>query len=467
MPKKIKNWVISFFILWGFCFLLLTKYHIQVIRNDSRYDSIGLNLENTVDQNIANKRALKSDKGLRSEIIKGDLSLTPLIYGSTGSLENINNYIVAHSRTQEEINNSVENKSLIFQRVEIDDNFKVNLFAVPFTIMNIKNNKYYPDDHVIVKKGKVGVNKYTYINTLIHGEIISKPQIQIQYLGTKKYIKIPDLDKNKSVDYLKKFKSKHLKVNEHIVNNDFTDKYKKVFSGYVSLEQIKSLHKDEKVNIYVKWLSKKQYSAAAKYTKLQELELKAFKKWRKLASERISNFKYFDDNDKTEYLNLISNADNSKTIKKIYKKALKIENRNAARNGIGSGKFIPPVQPATMTAGVDWHLQNEGVHAIDFSPPGSYPGSHKIVASDSGVIIKASEDGPYGNCVVIDHKNGYFTRYGHLNSFTVNVGDIVVQGDQIGWIGTTGNSTGTHVHFEIGKGNIQNTIDERQFGLGY
>jgi murein DD-endopeptidase MepM/ murein hydrolase activator NlpD len=57
--------------------------------------------------------------------------------------------------------------------------------------------------------------------------------------------------------------------------------------------------------------------------------------------------------------------------------------------------------------------------------------------------------GGYGNYVIIDHGNGFLTLYGHLTQATVEVGDTVKRGDQIGLMGTTGYSTGTHLHFEL------------------
>ncbi len=58
-------------------------------------------------------------------------------------------------------------------------------------------------------------------------------------------------------------------------------------------------------------------------------------------------------------------------------------------------------------------------------------------------------DGGYGNFVVIDHGNGYTTLYEHLETIGVRCGDNVFQGDVIGTAGSTGNSTGPHLHFEI------------------
>jgi murein DD-endopeptidase MepM/ murein hydrolase activator NlpD len=79
-----------------------------------------------------------------------------------------------------------------------------------------------------------------------------------------------------------------------------------------------------------------------------------------------------------------------------------------------------------------------------------------IAASDSGHVVAAGWDNTgYGNLVVIDHSNGFQTLYGHLSSFTVKVGDNVAKGQIIGEMGTTGNSTGPHLHFEIRQGTVQ------------
>lgn len=72
-----------------------------------------------------------------------------------------------------------------------------------------------------------------------------------------------------------------------------------------------------------------------------------------------------------------------------------------------------------------------------------------IVASSSGTVIVAGWSGGYGNLVVIDHGNGMSTAYAHNSSITVSVGQRVSQGSVIARMGTTGNSTGVHCHFEI------------------
>ena len=72
-----------------------------------------------------------------------------------------------------------------------------------------------------------------------------------------------------------------------------------------------------------------------------------------------------------------------------------------------------------------------------------------VVAAKAGVVIVAGWMGGYGNLVVIDHGGGVATAYGHNTSVTVGVGQQVEQGQLIAYSGSTGHSTGPHVHFEV------------------
>ena len=87
-----------------------------------------------------------------------------------------------------------------------------------------------------------------------------------------------------------------------------------------------------------------------------------------------------------------------------------------------------------------------------------------IVAAGAGDVIYSGANGGYGNCVMIDHGNGYVTLYGHLSSISVSVGQTVSQGATIGAVGSTGNSTGPHLHFEVLKNGTR--IDPEQFFSG-
>ncbi|WP_342527338.1 M23 family metallopeptidase [Chryseomicrobium sp. FSL W7-1435] len=110
----------------------------------------------------------------------------------------------------------------------------------------------------------------------------------------------------------------------------------------------------------------------------------------------------------------------------------------------GSGSFAWPAQGGYISShmGHRWGRMHQG---IDIARPSGYA----ILASDNGVVVAAGVEGGLGNRVIIDHNNGYRTVYGHLASINVSVGQTVPQGTNIGVMGNTGRSTGTHLHFEV------------------
>ena len=106
----------------------------------------------------------------------------------------------------------------------------------------------------------------------------------------------------------------------------------------------------------------------------------------------------------------------------------------------GTGRFQWPVL-GTLTQGYWW-----GHRALDLGAATGSP----VYAADGGFVSFAGwTDIGYGNLVVIDHANGYATYYGHLSGFRVYAGQGVQRGQLIGLVGSTGNSTGPHLHFEI------------------
>ena len=110
---------------------------------------------------------------------------------------------------------------------------------------------------------------------------------------------------------------------------------------------------------------------------------------------------------------------------------------------MGSGSFIMPTKGViTSGFGARWGRNHNGIDIA--APIGS-----SINASDSGVVIFAGYKGSYGNLVKIDHKNGYVTYYAHCSEILVSEGEAVSQGQLIAKVGSTGNSTGPHCHFEV------------------
>ncbi|GAX88548.1 M23 family metallopeptidase [Effusibacillus lacus] len=88
---------------------------------------------------------------------------------------------------------------------------------------------------------------------------------------------------------------------------------------------------------------------------------------------------------------------------------------------------------------------------IDIS--GSY--GSPVISTAKGVVTHAGWDGGYGISVTVDHGNGLVTRYGHLSGVSVESGQAVKKGDQVGQMGSTGRSTGTHLHYEVIKDGVQ------------
>ena len=72
-----------------------------------------------------------------------------------------------------------------------------------------------------------------------------------------------------------------------------------------------------------------------------------------------------------------------------------------------------------------------------------------VKAARAGVFVEAAFQAGYGNTVEIDHGRGFKTRYAHLAAISVNVGQRVAIGQRVGGMGSTGRSTGTHLHYEV------------------
>lgn len=116
-------------------------------------------------------------------------------------------------------------------------------------------------------------------------------------------------------------------------------------------------------------------------------------------------------------------------------------------------KFLPSLAPI-----VDgWYSSNFGYRIDPFTGAKSFhegidfPASAgtAIVAAASGKVVYAGYHAEYGKIIEIDHGNGLLSRYAHASQIFVNEGDLVVRGQRLGSVGSTGRSTGPHLHFEV------------------
>ena len=111
---------------------------------------------------------------------------------------------------------------------------------------------------------------------------------------------------------------------------------------------------------------------------------------------------------------------------------------------VGTGTFIDPVRGASVSSrfGYRWGRLHSGVDLACSS--GTW-----ISAADGGTVISAGYDGARGNCIYINHGGNRVTVYEHLSKILVHAGQKVFQGQHIGNVGSTGHSTGPHLHFEV------------------
>ncbi|HCM73957.1 MAG TPA: peptidase M23, partial [Armatimonadetes bacterium] len=129
--------------------------------------------------------------------------------------------------------------------------------------------------------------------------------------------------------------------------------------------------------------------------------------------------------------------------------ALTNTQRSSGRYVPFAGRFIVPTSGRRSSGyGMRRHpvLGTTRLHAgIDIAAPTGTA----IRASASGTVVTASSMRGYGNTVIIDHGGGFSTLYGHCSRLFVRAGQRVNQGDRIAAVGSTGLSTGPHLHFEI------------------
>ncbi|MCH8819132.1 MAG: M23 family metallopeptidase [Acidobacteria bacterium] len=106
-------------------------------------------------------------------------------------------------------------------------------------------------------------------------------------------------------------------------------------------------------------------------------------------------------------------------------------------SGYPSGRFGYRIDP--------FNGEREFHPGIDISAPRG----NKVIATADGVVTTAGRKYSYGKLVMIEHKFGLSTRYGHLDRYTVERGQKVKRGDIIGYVGSTGRATGPHLHYEV------------------
>ena len=121
--------------------------------------------------------------------------------------------------------------------------------------------------------------------------------------------------------------------------------------------------------------------------------------------------------------------------------------------GTGSWSW-PTNQGYTISSPYGWRIDpingSRSLHTgLDIAGTGM---NSPVYAADNGVVTKSEYYGSYGNCIIINHNNGYYTLYGHMSKLNVSVGATVAKGQVIGLVGRSGRATGPHLHYEAWYG---------------
>ncbi|WP_234032364.1 peptidoglycan DD-metalloendopeptidase family protein [Lentibacillus cibarius] len=132
-------------------------------------------------------------------------------------------------------------------------------------------------------------------------------------------------------------------------------------------------------------------------------------------------------------------------VKKIIVKGTKV----IPSRGTGNLRWPTVGGYVSSHVGMRWGSMHKGMDIAG-------PSNRSILAADNGTVVSAGWSGGYGNKIVIDHNNGMRTVYAHLSSIGVSPGQTIEKGRKIGVMGSTGDSTGLHLHFEVYKnGSLQ------------
>ena len=158
-----------------------------------------------------------------------------------------------------------------------------------------------------------------------------------------------------------------------------------------------------------------------------------------LRNEELAGSPYRDDVDKMSFRSTRLNKDLSELEEKFV----------AQSRLLSSTPSISPVR-GILTDGFggrsDPFTREPGQHnAIDISSANGQP----VRSPADGIVVKAEWASGYGNVIYISHGYGYSTRYGHLSAFATRPGARVKRGEVIGYVGSTGRSTGPHLHYEV------------------
>ena len=235
-------------------------------------------------------------------------------------------------------------------------------------------------------------------------------------------------------------------VDDNYVFAKVEEKIEKTYRYYNIKEDDKLLAKvstkEEKDNLLKELKEAKQVKdIKVEEEKTKEYYIISYEEAKQLASTNVDNI----ENEKKNKLEKEKiEKRNTNIVKNIRRGGtVSASSSSNASAMLGSLSFRRPLNSSRVSAG---YLGYPGHRGIDFPSPQGTP----VMAAESGTVTTVMySNKSYGNRVIIDHGNGISTLYGHNSTIGVSLGQKVSKGQTIAGVGSTGNSTGNHVHFEI------------------
>lgn len=376
---------------------------------------------------------------------------------NTAKAEEVNNFEIVEEDKYIDVNKAIKEGTIDSRQVNLPIGDELRISEAYELVIGEESIGYFEDSNQVISDLRDIVEKLLFDNQLDYDLI---PQISLE----KKSILKDEITDIKDLRYKVLYQDKKeevIHIEEDIKIDDFISKYSIEKEEFISLNDLKEedklLKKDMEVKVYeftpkilVRQLEEKTHTKDIDF-KTREIKTDDLYIGEKKVSQegikgqvKITTKYIYENGDLAKKY-----VESKEVVKKKEDKIILIGNKQRPK-GMATNSFIKPtVGRYTSLFEYRWGSFHTGVDIANST-------GTSIVAADGGRVIAAGWNSyGLGNHVKIDHGNGYVTLYGHMVGVDVKVGDMVDKGEHIGRMGSTGFSTGPHVHFEVIKNGVK------------
>lgn len=240
----------------------------------------------------------------------------------------------------------------------------------------------------------------------------------------------------------------------HLFNGIFGSPKEKALGQEIQNLKLKYSIVDRKIDNSLKVLDGLELSDQNRYRPVLDMNSIPESMWR-MGSGGVNRYDELDGYDNTRLM-----VDFRRKVDEIKNRTtLQMESFNAISDRRNEWKremeYLPMISPVNVIYRLGDGVKFREIHPVLGTPQWHHgqdfitPYGTDVFATGSGNVIEAGWNSGFGNCIVIDHGYGYRSTYGHLSNIKVTVGMNVKRGDLIGLTGSTGTSTGPHLHYQI------------------